>query len=77
MKILPNANELLRAALTGLSNEDRLALYKQRKALYEAQKGLQAYLDKVAAPGSSEPDWWTYEDNDSEWIKQHEPGGDS
>ena len=57
MKILPNTNELLRAAESALTNEQRLAAYEERKLRYGA--GI-----------ASEPHWWTYEDNDSEWIRE-------
>jgi len=26
---------------------------------------------RATADATSEPDWWTYEDNDPEWIKDH------
>ena len=50
-------NDLLREALIRDRNE-------QTK---------QMYLDKIATPGTTEPAWWRYEDNDPAWIAEHNP----
>lgn len=59
-------NDLLIQAEENLTNEERLALWRQR---------MQDYLDKRIPPGSGQPDWWEYVDQDENYINQHEPGG--
>ena len=74
--ILPNTNELLRAAESALSNEERLSSYKERKARYDAQNRLQRayddYLDKRCPQDAGEPEWWSYIDADQEFQEKHD-----
>ena len=58
-------NDLLIQAEENLTNEERLALWRQR---------MQDYLDKKCPDEAMEPAWWTYVDNDSQWIEDNSKG---
>ena len=64
MKILTNTNELLRAAESYMTNEERLSAYEAKKRVREAQNRLQRayddYVDKRIPPDAGEPDNFYY-----------------